>query len=194
MLHAERLTRILIDEAVAELLLEQAKAHPKRRDVLERWLARAELRVEELCTKRSPPPAIASWACSRPRPRTPNASPPSDPMTIPLRYTLAHGPVIAALGRVAMSGLRNDKPTHPPAVPGPWIEARLPPRPADIVRDYIRHVGGDPAWYRNRIPAHYFPAVGVPARPARPRRARLPARARDERGLPDREPGPPSHG
>ena len=83
-------------------------------------------------------------------------------MTIPLRYTLAHGPVIAALGRVAMSGLRNDKPTHPPAVPGPWIEARLPPRPADIVRDYIRHVGGDPAWYRNRIPAHYFPEWGFP--------------------------------
>ncbi len=48
MLHAERLTRILIDEAVAELLLEQAKAHPHRRDVLERWLARAELRSRSL--------------------------------------------------------------------------------------------------------------------------------------------------
>jgi hypothetical protein len=48
MLHAERLTRILIDEAVAELLLEQAKTHPKRRDVLERWLARAELRSKAL--------------------------------------------------------------------------------------------------------------------------------------------------
>jgi acyl-CoA dehydrogenase-like protein len=48
MLHAERLTRILIDEAVAELLLEQAKAHPSRRDVLERWLARAELRSRAL--------------------------------------------------------------------------------------------------------------------------------------------------
>jgi 3-(methylthio)propanoyl-CoA dehydrogenase len=48
MLHAERLTRILIDEAVAELLLEQAKAHPKRREVLERWLARAELRSKSL--------------------------------------------------------------------------------------------------------------------------------------------------
>jgi hypothetical protein len=48
MLHAERLTRILIDEAVAELLLEQAKAHPHRRDVLERWLDRAELRSKAL--------------------------------------------------------------------------------------------------------------------------------------------------
>ena len=50
-------------------------------------------------------------------------------MTVPLRYTLAHGPVIAALGRVAMSGLRKDKPAHPPPIPSPWIEARLPPRP-----------------------------------------------------------------
>ena len=48
MLHAERLTRILIDEAVAELLLEQAKSHPHRRDLLERWLARAELRSRAL--------------------------------------------------------------------------------------------------------------------------------------------------
>jgi alkylation response protein AidB-like acyl-CoA dehydrogenase len=48
MLHAERLTRILVDEAVSELLLEQAKTHPKRRDVLERWLARAELRSKAL--------------------------------------------------------------------------------------------------------------------------------------------------
>jgi hypothetical protein len=48
MLHAERLTRILADEAVAEILLEQAKAHPHRRDVLERWLARAELRSKAL--------------------------------------------------------------------------------------------------------------------------------------------------
>src|SRR5580704_7137089 len=48
MLHAERLTRILIDEAVAELLLDQAKAHPQRREVLERWLARAELRSKSL--------------------------------------------------------------------------------------------------------------------------------------------------
>jgi 3-(methylthio)propanoyl-CoA dehydrogenase len=48
MLHAERLTRILVDECVAELLLEQAKRHPERRDVLERWLDRVEPRVRLL--------------------------------------------------------------------------------------------------------------------------------------------------
>jgi alkylation response protein AidB-like acyl-CoA dehydrogenase len=54
MLHAERLTRILADEAVADLLLEQARKHPHRRDVLSRWLDRAEPRsralLEEITT------------------------------------------------------------------------------------------------------------------------------------------------
>jgi hypothetical protein len=83
-------------------------------------------------------------------------------MAVPIRYTLAHGPVIAALGRVAMSGLRKDKPVQDPTIPSPWIEAHLPPRPVDIVRDYIRNVGGDPGWYRNRVPAHFFPEWGFP--------------------------------
>ena len=48
MLHAERLTRLLADEAVCELLLAQAKAHADRRDVLERYLDRAELRARAL--------------------------------------------------------------------------------------------------------------------------------------------------
>jgi hypothetical protein len=48
LLHAERLTRILAHEAIAELLHAQARAHPHRREVLERWLDRAELRVHAL--------------------------------------------------------------------------------------------------------------------------------------------------
>jgi alkylation response protein AidB-like acyl-CoA dehydrogenase len=48
MLHAERLTRILADEAISEILLEQATRFPERRDLLERWLDRAELRCESL--------------------------------------------------------------------------------------------------------------------------------------------------
>ena len=48
MLHAERLTRILTDELVAELLLAQAEKHPHRRDVLERWLERVEPRTRFL--------------------------------------------------------------------------------------------------------------------------------------------------
>ncbi len=48
MLHAERLTRILADEAICELLLAQSSEHPERRDVLERYLERAEPRCRYL--------------------------------------------------------------------------------------------------------------------------------------------------
>jgi hypothetical protein len=54
MLHAERLTRLLADEAVGELLLDQARQFPERRELLERWLEKAEGRsralLEEITT------------------------------------------------------------------------------------------------------------------------------------------------
>jgi hypothetical protein len=48
MLHAERLTRLMADEQIVEILLDQAKAHPARRAILERYLDRAELRDRAL--------------------------------------------------------------------------------------------------------------------------------------------------
>jgi hypothetical protein len=69
--------------------------------------------------------------------------------------------MIAAIGRAAASGLRKHSP-RPQVVPGPWIETRIAPPPTALVRDYIRHVGGDPAWYRGRLPAHLFPQWGLP--------------------------------
>ncbi|NUP12436.1 MAG: hypothetical protein HOW73_40845 [Polyangiaceae bacterium] len=48
MLHAERLTRILVDEAIVEILLEQSKRFPERRDLLEAYVERAQLRVRGL--------------------------------------------------------------------------------------------------------------------------------------------------
>ena len=48
MLHAERLTLLLADEVICEILLEQAKQHPERREVLERYLERAEPRCRYL--------------------------------------------------------------------------------------------------------------------------------------------------
>ncbi|MCA1662794.1 MAG: acyl-CoA dehydrogenase family protein, partial [Myxococcales bacterium] len=48
MLHAERLTRLLVDEFVSELLLAQAKKDPARRELAERWLERAEPRCRHL--------------------------------------------------------------------------------------------------------------------------------------------------
>ena len=48
MLHAERLTRILTDVAIAEVLLEQSEHHPERAELVERWLERAEPRCRHL--------------------------------------------------------------------------------------------------------------------------------------------------
>jgi alkylation response protein AidB-like acyl-CoA dehydrogenase len=48
LLHAERLTRLLADELIAEVLLDQARRHPQRRPILERHLDRAEPRVRAL--------------------------------------------------------------------------------------------------------------------------------------------------
>jgi alkylation response protein AidB-like acyl-CoA dehydrogenase len=48
MLHAERLIRLLADEAIAEILLEQARRFPERRELLERYLERAEPRARML--------------------------------------------------------------------------------------------------------------------------------------------------
>jgi alkylation response protein AidB-like acyl-CoA dehydrogenase len=48
MLHAERLTKLLCDEAIAERLYEQAIKDPARRELLERWVERAEPRARHL--------------------------------------------------------------------------------------------------------------------------------------------------
>ncbi|MBC8066812.1 MAG: acyl-CoA dehydrogenase family protein [Deltaproteobacteria bacterium] len=48
MLHAERLTRMMTDVAIAEILFEQGKRHPERLDVLRRHLVRAEPRCRFL--------------------------------------------------------------------------------------------------------------------------------------------------
>ena len=48
MLHAERLTRLLADEAILEVLLSQSRRHGERRAALERYLDRAEPRARFL--------------------------------------------------------------------------------------------------------------------------------------------------
>jgi hypothetical protein len=86
-------------------------------------------------------------------------------MSIPLHHVLSQGPVLGALGRVALATLRPSKGVAArtlPATPGPWVEAELAPRPADLIRDYVRHVGGDPGWYRGVVPASLFPQWGFP--------------------------------
>jgi hypothetical protein len=81
-------------------------------------------------------------------------------MAVPTRYILHQGPVLGAFARTAFAAAKGSsgQPNKAPAqLPGPTFSARIPARPADLVRDYVRHVGGDPAWYRGQVPAHLFP-------------------------------------
>ncbi len=81
-------------------------------------------------------------------------------MTVPTRYILHQGPVIGAIARaawVAAKGAAGQSNRFPGQIPGPEISATISPRPNDLVRDYIRHVGGDPNTYRGQVPAHLFP-------------------------------------
>jgi hypothetical protein len=83
-------------------------------------------------------------------------------MSPPLHHLLAQGPSLRALGRVAISAVLPRGAPEALPVPGPWIEAELPPRPEALVADYIRECGGDPASYRGVLPAHLFPQWGFP--------------------------------
>jgi acyl dehydratase len=79
-----------------------------------------------------------------------------------LAHLREQGPVVAAMIRAAASSFtRGDPPLPRPIdVPTPWIERSVQPPSASLVADYVRHVGGDPAWYRGTIPAHLFPQWG----------------------------------
>jgi hypothetical protein len=86
-------------------------------------------------------------------------------MAISHRHILQQGPVLQALGQTAWQALRQRMASTPPGelhVPGPEFRQQFSPLPADLLRDYIRHVGGDPAAYRGMVPAHLFPQWGFP--------------------------------
>jgi len=70
--------------------------------------------------------------------------------------------VLAALGHMAVLGMR--RPVGGPLPETPTVELLevVPPRSERLVRDYIRHVGGDPAHYPGELPAHLFPQWGFP--------------------------------
>lgn len=78
-------------------------------------------------------------------------------MGVPFRHVLQQGPVLAAMAKGAIAAARGPSTTTAPATPGPWLEETLAPRPRDLIRDYVRHVGGDPSSYRKEVPPHLFP-------------------------------------
>ena len=89
-----------------------------------------------------------------------------------IRY---QGPVLRGMGEAAVGAFKqrlgqqtngNGRRTRRRPCRDRSIASRCSPRPADLVRDYVRHVGGDPASYKGRVPAHLFPQWGFPLRGA----------------------------
>lgn len=84
---------------------------------------------------------------------------------LPTRHILHQGRSIVLLGEIALYAALDRFRTPAaglPELPGPELNVELPPRPADLIRDYVRHVGGDPASYRKIVPPHLFPQWGFP--------------------------------
>lgn len=88
-------------------------------------------------------------------------------MTVSSRYILQQGPVLATLAQGAWGAVRAQLGVDEPqrkahGSPTDEIVVTLPPRPRDLIKTYVRHVGGDPASYRKTVPAHLWPQWGFP--------------------------------
>src|SRR5262245_49059768 len=77
-------------------------------------------------------------------------------MRVPLRFARYQGPVLRGMGEAALASMRREAPRDR-IVPGPWIEERVPARPASLVDAYCEHVGARPGRYERTIPPHFFP-------------------------------------
>ncbi len=88
-------------------------------------------------------------------------------MALPTKHIIHQRRVLATLGKTAFSAVRQQlgkksKAAAVPSVPGPEQTATIPPLPAELIRDYVRHCGGDPGAYKRTVPAHLFPQWGFP--------------------------------
>lgn len=87
-------------------------------------------------------------------------------MALPTKHIRNQGPMLATLGHTALEAIRRQitgkAPRDAGPLPGPEIRAQLPPRPRELVRDYVRFCGGDPSSYKRTVPAHLWPQWGFP--------------------------------
>jgi acyl dehydratase len=85
-------------------------------------------------------------------------------MAVSSKHILEQGPVIAGFGRtvlaVARQQISGTGSRDELEVPGPVYRRTFAPRPRDLIRDYVRHVGGSPREYRGEVPPHLFPQWG----------------------------------
>lgn len=82
-------------------------------------------------------------------------------MAVPYHHLRHQLPVIASLAGTALAALRPRRGPGP-SLPSAELVQTIAPRAPALVRDYLRHVGGDPAAYRGVLPPHLFPQWGFP--------------------------------
>jgi acyl dehydratase len=89
-------------------------------------------------------------------------------MSVPRRHVLSQVPVVRALVETAVLASRQTRGPRPaaPELPGPASRAQVGARSGALIRDYVRHLGGEPSWYLGSspptVPAHLFPQWGFP--------------------------------
>ena len=87
-------------------------------------------------------------------------------MALPTKHIRSQGPVLAMLGSTAVEAIRRAVTGKTPSgvgeLPGPEIHKTIPPRPRDLIRDYVRFCGGDPNSYKHTVPPHLWPQWGFP--------------------------------
>jgi acyl dehydratase len=84
-------------------------------------------------------------------------------MNVSTRHVLQQGPVVRALIRTGIHAAKQKRGQLGVAdFPGPEFTTTVAPRPAGLVKDYIRHCGGSASWYKGTVPAHLFPQWAFP--------------------------------
>ena len=186
MLHAERLTRLLADEADRRDPARSGRSASRSAASSSSASSIAPSAGVARCTRRSRRAAtrvLASLAAPAPAQRGGGV----ERWAPPCNTSSSRAPVLAALGRVghrgpsSEAGRRRDRHARPAG--SRRSSARAPTRSCATTS---ASCGGDPGAYRGRVPRALLPAVGLPARRARARAPPLPLRARRERRLPHR--------
>ncbi|MBZ0271986.1 hypothetical protein K8I61_08110 [bacterium] len=76
---------------------------------------------------------------------------------VPFKYVRYQGPVIGGLAKTFVASLRRDPSAPLPNTPTEPIEITLPPRAADLIEQFVTHIGGRPQSYAGVVPPHLFP-------------------------------------
>jgi acyl dehydratase len=84
-------------------------------------------------------------------------------VSVSWRHVVHQGPVLAGIARVGWATFRSRGRTGAaPPTPGPTLMDEVPALPPDLVRDYLLHVGGNPAAWGPHLPPHLFPQWAFP--------------------------------